>query len=475
VKSTVETLGPTRVRLAVELPFAELQPSIDAATKRVSAQLRIPGFRPGKAPARVVEQRVGRASLLEEAVNEAVPKAYSEAVTEAGITPLGQPDVEVTNLDDGTSLSFTAEVDVRPEFTVPDYTNLAISVDDVETNDDQLTEQLDALRERFGTLTGVDRPVQTGDYVALDLAAELNGEQIEGGSASGVSYEVGSGELVDGLDEVLVGASADDVKTFPSTLANGDHAGEDAQITVTVKSVKEKELPAADDEFAQLASEFDTLDELKDDLRTRLSRVNVLTQGAQARDTLLEQLLAAADIPLPESVVKAEIEWREHDVIHQLEHDDERFAEFLEQEGKTRAEFDAELREIAERSVKSQFLLDAIADAEGVQVGEAELSEYLVRQAQRYEMAPQEFANQLLEGGNLPAVIADVRRNKALAALLERATVTDASGRPVDLAALTSDPTAIAEAGEDLGDEPDDEFDDDDDEADDDEAAGDAL
>jgi trigger factor len=472
VKSTVETLGPTRVRLAVELPFEELQPSIDAATKRVSAQLRIPGFRPGKAPARVVEQRVGRASLLEEAVNEAVPKAYSEAVTEAGITPLGQPDVEVTNLDDGTSLSFTAEVDVRPEFTVPDYSNLAISVDDVETNDDQLTEQIDALRERFGTLTGVDRPVQTGDYVALDLGAELNGEEIEGGSASGVSYEVGSGELVEGLDEVLVGASAGDVKTFPSTLRNGDHSGEDAQITATVKSVKEKELPAADNEFAQLASEFDTLDELKDDLRIRLSRVNVLTQGAQARDKLLEQLLEAADIPLPESVVKAEIEWREHDVIHQLEHDDARFAEFLEQEGKTREEFDAELREIAERSVKSQFLLDAVADAEGVAVGEAELSEYLVRQAQRYEMAPQEFANQLLQGGNLPAVIADVRRNKALAALLERATVTDASGRPVDLAALTSDPTSIAEAGEDLTDESDDEFDD---EFEDDENSGDAL
>ena len=453
MKSTVEILGPTRIRIAVEVPFSELQPSIDAAAKRASAQLRIPGFRPGKAPARVVEQRVGRASLLEDAVNEAVPKAYSEAITEAGISPLGQPDVEVTNLDDGTSLSFTAEVDVRPEFTVPDYSSLAVSVDDVATTEEQLQEELDGLRDRFGTLTGVDRPVETGDYVALDLAAELNGEVIEGGSASGVSYEVGSGELVEGLDEVLVGASAGDVKTFPSTLQNGDHSGEDAQITATVKSVKVKELPEANDEFAQLASEFDTLDELKDDLRVRLTRVGAMTQGAQARDKLLDQLLDAAEIPLPESVVKAEIEWREHDVIHQLEHDDERFAEFLEQEGKTREEFDAELREIAERSVKSQFLLDAIADTEEVAVGEAELSEYLVRQAQRYGMAPQEFANQLLQGGNLPAVIADVRRNKTLAVLLERAVVTDASGRPVDLEALISNPTAIAEAGEDIDDD----------------------
>ncbi|MCW2529964.1 MAG: trigger factor, partial [Pseudonocardiales bacterium] len=446
--STVENIGPTRIKLAVELPFAELQPSIDAALKRVGAQLRVPGFRPGKVPARVIEQRVGRAAVLEEAVNEALPKAYSEAVQEAGVQAVGQPEIEVTNLDDGNSLSFTAEVDIRPEITLPDYAAMTVKVDDAAANDDQVEEQLDSLRDRFGTLTTVERPVDAGDYVSIDLIAKVDGVEVEGGSATGLSYQVGTGDLVDGLDEVITGASAGDTKTFPSTLSAGDFAGQDSEITVTINSVKTKELPDADDEFAQLASEFDTLDELKADLRERLGRVAVMTQGAQARDLLIEQLLESTEVPLPESAVKAEVEWREHDVIHQLEHDDARFEEFLAEEGKTREEFQAELRETAEKSVKSQFLLDAIADAEQVTVGDAELTEYLVRQAARYGMPAQEFANELLKAGNLPSVIQDVRRNKALAGVLEKATIEDASGRPVDLSVLTSNPTAIAEAGE---------------------------
>ncbi|MEP6853473.1 MAG: trigger factor [bacterium] len=439
MKSTVENLGPTRVRLAVQLPFEELQPSIDAAIKRVGGQIRIPGFRPGKVPARVIEQRVGRAALLEEAVSEAVPRAYSEAVQEAGVQAVGQPEIEVTDLDDGNALSFTAEVDVRPQIDLPEYAALAITVDDTEVTEAQIEEQVDALRDRFGTLTGVERPVQTGDYVSIDLVARLDGEEIDGGSTTGLSYQVGSGDLIDGLDEVILGTTAGESRTFPSTVRGGDHEGSDAEFTVTVNSVKEKELPAADDEFAQLSSEFDTMDELWADLRGRLDRVAVLGQGAQARDKVLELLVDQTEVPLPESAVKAEVEWREHDVVHQLDHDDARFAEFLEQQGATREAFEAELRETAEKSVKTQFVLDAIADAENVQVGDSELSEYLVRQASRYGLAPQEFANQLLQAGNLPAVIADVRRNKALAGVLERATITDASGRPVDLSALSAD------------------------------------
>ena len=447
MKSTVENLGPTRVKLAVELPFAELQPSIDAALKRVGSQIRIPGFRPGKAPARVIENRVGRSAVLEEAVNDALPRAYSEAVQEAGLRAVGQPEIEVTNLDDGNVLSFTAEVDIRPEIVLPDYSSLSVDVDDAETNDELVEEQLNALRDRFGTLTGVERPVENGDYVSLDLTGSVDGEEVEGGSAKELSYHVGSGKLIDGLDEVIVGASAGDTKTFPSTLNAGEFAGRDAEITVTVNSVKQKELPEADDEFAQLASEFDTLDELRADVRARLDRVAVITQGSQARDLLIEKLLESTEVPLPESAVKAEVEWREHDVVHQLEHDDTQFEQFLAQEGKTREEFQAELREVAERSVKSQFLLDAIADAEDVNVGDAELTEYLVRQAARYGMPAQEFANELLKAGNLPSVIADVRRNKALAGVLEKARIQDASGRLVDLSVLTSNPTTMAEAG----------------------------
>lgn len=450
MKSTVENLGPTRVRLAIELPFAELQPTIEAATKRMGAQLRVPGFRPGKVPARVIQQRVGRAALLQEAVNDAVPKAYTEAVKDGGLKPVGQPDIEVTEVNDGDSVSFTAEVDVRPEIAVPDVSALAVTVDDAEVTDAQVDEQVQALRERFATLTGVERPIEAGDFVSIDMDATVDGAAVDGGSARGLSYEVGKDDLVEGLDEALMGASPGATKSLTTPLPNGGHAGQEADIEITVNSVKTRDLPAADDDFAQLASEFDTFDELRSDIRERLARVNALSQGAQARDKLLEQLLTSADFPLPLSAVTAEIEWREHDVIHQLEHDDARFAEYLAEQGQTRAEFDAELRETAEQAVKSQFLLDAIAEKQGVSVADAELSEYLVRQAARYDMAPQEFANQLLQSGNLNAVVADVRRNKALAMLLEQCTVTDASGRTVDLSELTANPTAIAEVGDDV-------------------------
>ncbi|MCU1659826.1 MAG: Cell division trigger factor [Pseudonocardiales bacterium] len=443
MKSTVENLSPTRIRLAVEVPFDELKPSLDAAYKKIGSQVRVPGFRPGKVPARIIDQRVGRAAVLEEAVNAALPSVYSEAAREHEIKPLGQPEIDVTNLEDGQSLSFTAEVDVRPEITLPELEGLAVTVDDVTVTDEDVDEQVDALRDRFATLKNVERPVQAGDYVALDLVAVVDGEEVEGGSAKGLSYEVGAGDLIDGIDDAITGKAAGESATFPSTLQQGDKAGEQAEITATVNSVKEKELPALDDEFAQLASEFDTMAELREDLRTRLGRTKSLEQGAQARDKVLETLLDAVEFPLPESAVKAEVDFREHEVVHSLGHDDELFERYLTMQGKSRAEFEAELRDGAEKSVRAQFVLDAIADKTDVQIGDGELTEYLVRQAARYQLPPQEFANQVVQGGNLPALIADVRRNKALAGVLESAAVTDASGNAIDLSALS--PAALAD------------------------------
>jgi trigger factor len=443
VKSTVETLGPTRVRLAVEVPFEELKPSLDAAYKKIGAQVKVPGFRPGKVPARVIDQRVGRAAVLEQAINEALPRVYTQAARDAAIRPLGQPEIDVTNLDDGQSLSFTAEVDVRPEINVPDLDGLEVTVADVGVSDDEVDEQLSDLRDRFGTLKAVERPVQTGDYVSLDLLAMADGAEVEGGSAKGLSYEVGTGDLIDGLDDALVGKSAGESATFTSTLQQGDNAGAEAEITAAVISVKEKELPPVDDDFAQLASEFDTVEELKDDLRTRLTRVKALEQGGQARDSVLEKLMEAIEFPLPESAVKAEVDFREHEVVHSLGHDDAMLDRYLGAQSKTREEFNSELREGAEKSVRGQLLLDAIADKNEVQIGDAELTEYLVREAARYEMPPQEFANQIVQAGNLPDLIAGVRRSKALAAVLESAVITDESGNKVDLSALA--PAARAE------------------------------
>jgi trigger factor len=441
VKSTVENLSPTRVRLAVEVPFDDLKPNLDAAYKAIASQVKVPGFRPGKVPARIIDQRVGRGTVLQEAVNEALPRLYGDAAREHELQPLGQPEIDITNLDDSAegSLSFTAEVDVRPEVALPDLHGMAVTVDDTEVTDADVDEQLDELRDRFGTLKGVDRPAEAGDYVSLDLVSVADGEEVEGGSAKGLSYVVGSEDLVDGLDEAITGKSAGESATFATTLRQGEHAGREAEITATVKSVKVKELPEVDDEFAQLASEFDTVDELKDDLRTRLARVKTLEQGAQARDKLLEQLIETVDFPLPESAVTAEIEYREHDIVHSLGHDDALFERYLESQGKSREEFDAELRDNAEKAVRAQFILDAVAEKSDVQIGDSELTEYLVRQAARYQMAPQEFANQIVQAGNLPMLVADIRRNKALAQVLESATITDASGNTVDLSALSEE------------------------------------
>jgi trigger factor len=436
VKSTVENLSPTRVRLAVEVPFDDLKPSLDKAYKSIAAQVRVPGFRPGKVPARIIDQRIGRGTVLQEAVNDALPRLYSDAAREHELQPLGQPEIDITNLDDGTSLSFTAEVDVRPEITLPDLDGIEVSVGDVTVTDADVDEQLAELRDRFGTLKTVERPAEAGDYLSLDLVTTVDGEEVEGGGAKGLSYVVGSGDLVDGLDDAVTGKAAGESATFTTTLQQGEYQGREAQVTATVKSVKVKELPELDDEFAQLASEFDTVEQLRADLRERLARVKTLEQGAEARDKLLERLLDAVDFPLPESAVTAEVESREHDVVHSLGHDDALFDRFLESQGKTREEFQAELRESAQKTVRAQFILDAVAAQRDVQIGDGELTEYLVRQAGRYQLAPQEFANQVIQSGNLPLLVADIRRNKALSELLESAVVTDASGNRVDLAAL---------------------------------------
>jgi trigger factor len=440
VKSTVENLSPTRVRLAVEVPFDDLKPSLDKAYKEIASQVRVPGFRPGKVPTRIIDQRVGRGTVIQEAMNEALPRFYGEAAREHELQPLGQPEIsEMSDFDElvaGTNFSFTAEVDVRPEISLPELDGIAVTVEDTTVEDSDVDEQLDSMREQFGTLKGVERAAAEGDYVSLDLTATIDGEAVEGASATGRSYVVGSDDYIDGLDEAITGSSAGDTATFTAELRNGDHAGESAEIAATVKSVKVKELPELDDEFAQMASEFDTVDALKDDLRTRLGRVKAMEQGAQARDNLLEQLIESVEFPLPESAVTAEVEYRTHDIIHSLGHDDALFDRYLEAQGKTREEFDTEMRESAEKSVRAQFILDAIADKTEVQIGDSELTEYLVRQAAQYQMAPQEFANQIVQSGNLPMLVADIRRNKALASVLEDATITDASGNTVDLQAL---------------------------------------
>lgn len=439
MKSAVETLSPTRVKLTVEVPFEELQPSLTSAYRKIGAQVRVQGFRPGKVPPRILDQRVGRGYVLEEAVSDAVPRFYGEAVRENEMAVLGQPEVEVTQFADGGQLVFTAEVDVRPQLELPDYDGLPVTVDDAEVTDADVEEQLGGLADRFAMLSTAERPVEHGDFVSIDLSASVAGDELPEASTAGLSYEVGSGSLMPGLDDALVGLAEGEEHTFPTELVGGEHAGETADVWVTVRSVKVKTLPEFDDEFAQTASEFDTLAELRDDIRRRLSRVRRLQQGAQARDRVLEALLERVDVPLPEKVVEAEVEWRRQSLQEQLDEAGLSLADYAEGSGQDIETVETELAEGARKAVAAQFVLDAVASKEQVAITEAELTDAVVRRAQRAGMAADAYAKELVQAGGLGAMTSELVRGKALATVLERAAVTDASGRPVDLQALGSD------------------------------------
>lgn len=432
MKSTVETLSPTRVRLDVEVPYGELGKYVDAAYKKVAATVNIPGFRKGKVPNAMIDQRVGRGVVLDEAINEAIQDFYVAAARENEVLVVGRPTVDVKEFVDKEKLSFSIEVNVRPEVTLPDFSKITITVEDVVVADADIDEQVDELRARFGTLNTVERAAQTGDFVTIDLTARIDGAEVDGGKANEISYEVGSNRMIDGLDEALVGMNTGDTKTFTTQLV-GQQEGETGDVEIVVKAVKERELPALDDSFAKLASEFDTVAELRADFAERLKRIKTLEQGAQARDLLVEKLLADLEIPVPDDIVLDEVnahlegEGRQDDAEH-------------------RAEVDGQVRS----SIKSDFLFDSIIKAEDIQVNEIELTEYLIRMSQRYGMGPEQFAQELQKAGQISQVVAEVTRAKALAAVLGRVTVVDKSGNKIDLEALRPAQPAEVQAADEV-------------------------
>lgn len=416
MKSAVENLNPTRVKLTIEVPAEELQPYVDTALKQIGDQIQVPGFRRGKVPARIIEQRVGRGAVVQEAVNEALPQYFSDAVEEHDLSPIGEPSVDVTEvpLENGQQLVFTVEVDVRPEITLPDYDGLEVTVDPITVEDADVDERLELLRARFATQTPVERPVEKGDLVTIDLRAEIDGEEID--AVTGVSYEVGEGNMLPGMDEALLGMNVGESKDFVAPLAGGEHEGKDADCTVTVGSVKVRELPEVDDDFAQLASEFDTVEELKADLRSGVEQNKKFEQGIQARDKVLELLLEKTEVPVPESIVEAEIH------------------SHLEGEGRLEDdEHRAEVDESTRKALRTQFILDKLAEVEEVEVGQNELIEYLIMQAQQYNMDPNQFAQLLDQQGQVPAIMSEVARRKALAAVLDKAKIVDTDGNEIDI------------------------------------------
>ena len=450
MKTDVEELSPTRVRLSVEVPFDELKPSLDKAYREVGRQVRIPGFRPGRVPPPVIDRRVGRDVVLTQAVNDAIPELYTKAVTESDVVALGQPEVEITNLADGKELTFTAEVDIRPRFDLPDLSTVAVTVDDTLVTPDEVAERLAMLQDRFASLKGVQRPVEDGDHVSIDLSASVDGQPVEDAQASGLSYAVGSDSLLDGLDQTLTGMSAGESATFTSELAGGEFAGREAEVTVTVHSVKAKEVPDLDDDFAQLASEFDTLGELRADTRAQLERDKTMQQVIQARNSALEAVLAQVDMPLPEGVVAEEAKHNRESILDQLNRAGASLDGYLEMTGQTEEQFEADIEERARRAVKVTFVLDELARNEELGVDQAELSAYVMRQAEQMGVSPDQLAQQLVDNGQLNIAAAEVLRGKAMNLIAERVKVTDKSGNPVDIAAALNTP--VGPDGETEGD-----------------------
>lgn len=418
MKSAVETLSATRVRISIDVDFTDLEPHVKRAYQSISERIVIPGFRKGKVPRAMIDQRVGRGTVLDEAINSALPDFYTQAARENEVLVVGRPSVDIKELKDNEIVKFEVEVDVRPEIKLPDFSSIEVKVDDVAVTDKDVEEQIEALRIRFGTLTTVEKDAASGDFVSIDLIARVDGKEVEGGSANGISYEVGSNRMIDGLDAALEGMKVNETKKFNAALV-GMNEGETGEVEVTLKAVKKRELPDLNDEFAKLASEFETLKELEADVRERLKRLKAMEQGAQARDNLLKHLLDTVEIPVPENLVNDEV----HDHL----------------EKESRLEDDTHRAEVTEeitRSVRGDFLLDAIVKAEEVQVSEAELTEYLIRTAARYQMTPDQFAQQISQSGQIATLMAEVARTKGLAIVLERVKVKDASGNVVDLSAL---------------------------------------
>ena len=418
MKSSVAKINETRVKIDIEVTFEELAPHLASAYKAIGASINIPGFRKGHVPNAMIEKRVGRGAILDEAVNAGLPSFYTQAAKENDVKVIGRPKVDIKELVDNEKLVFEVEVDVRPEIKLPNFSEITLEVEDVAVGDSEIAEQVDALRARFGTLTTIEQAAEKGSFVTIDLVASKNSVELDGGVAKDISYEVGSASMVDGLDEAIIGLSAGEAKRFSSTLV-GMPEGETGDIDVTVKAVKSRELPELNDDFAKLASEYDTLEELRADIAKRLERVKTLEQGSHARDLLVEKLFADITIPLPQNIIDDEVN------------------DHLEKEGRLEdAAHRAEVTEQTIQAIKQEILFDTIVDAEQVSVNENELTEYLVRASQRYGMTPDQFIKEISEAGQINSMVSEVARAKGLAGVLGRVTVKTKSGKVVDLEAL---------------------------------------
>lgn len=430
MKISVRNLEPTKVKLTVTVEPEELNPYLDAARKEIAKQVNVPGFRKGHVPGKIIDQRIGFAAVAGEAVNDAVPELYSKALDEKKIRPMAQPEFDVQDVpqsaNDETKLKFTATVERRPDIELPEIDGLEIAISKPEVKDEDVDKRLETLRQRFGTLVGVDRPAAKGDFANIDLTAEIDGETVD--SQEGVSYELGSNTMLDGLDEALDGLSAGEETTFEGTLEAGEHEGQKATVKVKVNSVKAEELPELNDEFASEASEFDTLDELKADIRKAAAQDAEGRQATEARDAFIAKLQEGLEIPVPKGVKANMVE--------------EQLKGMTPDPEKATKEQKAQAEETVEKDLRDQMVLDSLAEKLDVQVSQSDVFNFLASIAQQYGMDPNNFIQAIIKNGQLGSAVQEVGRSKGLLAGM-RAVKFTADGEVVDLSAF------LGEAAED--------------------------
>lgn len=430
MKISVRNLEPTKVKLTVTVEPEELNPYLDAARKEIAKQVNVPGFRKGHVPGKIIDQRIGFAAVAGEAVNDAVPELYSKALDEKKIRPMAQPEFDVQDVpqsaNDETKLKFTATVERRPDIELPEIDGLEIAISKPEVKDEDVDKRLETLRQRFGTLVGVDRPAAKGDFANIDLTAEIDDETVD--SQEGVSYELGSNTMLDGLDEALDGLSAGEETTFEGTLEAGEHEGQKATVKVKVNSVKAEELPELNDEFASEASEFDTLDELKADIRKAAAQDAEGRQATEARDAFIAKLQEGLEIPVPKGVKANMVE--------------EQLKGMTPDPEKATKEQKAQAEETVEKDLRDQMVLDALAEKLDVQVSQSDVFNFLASIAQQYGMDPNNFIQAIIKNGQLGSAVQEVGRSKGLLAGM-RAVKFTADGEVVDLSAF------LGEAAED--------------------------
>ena len=418
MKTEVEKIDDTRVKLNIHVEPSELKPYMDQAYQEIAEQIAVPGFRKGKVPAPIIDQRVGREAVIQEAVNAGLDDFYRQGVDEADVRPIGRPSADIQGVPDAKTMTgdlhLVVEVDVRPDFELPALEGRKVTVEAAEVTDEEIDTELDELRARFGTLVTVDRPAAKGDFLELDLTASIDGAVVD--TASGISYELGSGELLDGIDDAVETLTADEETTFTSTLVGGDHAGKEAEVSVKVLAVKERELPEADDDFAQMASAQDTIAELRDELKQQVVRRKSFGQADEARKKLQDELIAEAGIPTPTAMIE--------DEVHR------------HLEGENRLDDDVHRAEVAEQTetvIKSQILFDRIAEEKDLEVSNEELTQYIIQLSSQYGMPPQDLVQTLQQNGQMNVIMADLLRGKTLSYVLSKSTVVDTEGNDVDM------------------------------------------